>query len=132
MPILLDTHVWMWSVTEDKRLSRIARAAIARAQAEGDLWLSLISVWEIARKVEKKQLVLDRPLEQWLDLAMTMPGLQMWDLTPAIMVESCQLPQPFHGDPADRMIVASARHHGATLISKDRRIRKYGHVLTKW
>ena len=63
---------------------------------------------------------------------MTMPGLQLWDLTPAIMVESCQLPQPFHGDPADRMIVASARHHGATLISKDRRIRKYDHVLTKW
>ena len=75
-----------------------------------------------------------------VDCAMTMPGLQMWDLTPAIMVESCQLPQPFHGDPADRMIVASARHarglghraHGATLISKDQRIRKYGHVLTKW
>ena len=44
MPILLDTHVWMWSVTEDKRLSRIARAAVAPAQAEGDLWLSLISV----------------------------------------------------------------------------------------
>jgi PIN domain nuclease of toxin-antitoxin system len=132
MPILLDTHAWMWWVSGDKRLSKRARAAISKAQSEEDLWLSLISVWEVAKKIEKRLLVLDRELEQWLDLATTMPGLHLWELSRAIVVESCQLPQPFHGDSADQMIVASARHHGATLITKDRKIRDYAQVRTLW
>jgi PIN domain nuclease of toxin-antitoxin system len=54
------------------------------------------------------------------------------ELTPAILVESCQLPRPFHGDPADQMIVASARHHTFTIVTKDRRLRTYPHVQTIW
>jgi PIN domain nuclease of toxin-antitoxin system len=67
MRTLLDTHAWIWLVSEDRRLSKRATVAIATALAEQDLWLSLTSVWEVARKVEKQQLVLDRPVEQWLD-----------------------------------------------------------------
>ena len=61
-----------------------------------------------------------------------MQGLHLAELTRPILVESCQLPPSFPGDPADQLIVATARHHGATLVTKDRRIRGYAHVRTLW
>ena len=132
MPALLDTHAWVWWLTEDRRLSARARSTITARLAQQDLWISLISVWEVAKKVEKQQLVLDRPLDQWLDEALTPPGLGVWEVTRPILVQSCALPQPFHGDPADQILVATARHHGATLVTKDQRIRRYSHVLSLW
>jgi PIN domain nuclease of toxin-antitoxin system len=132
MPTLLDTHAWVWWLTEDRRLSKRAKSRIAASLAAHDLWISLISVWEIAKKVEKQQLVLDRPLDKWLDEAVTRPGLGVRELTRPILVESCELPQPFHGDPADQILVATARHHGAALITKDQRIRQYAHVQSLW
>jgi PIN domain nuclease of toxin-antitoxin system len=132
MRTLLDTHTWIWWVTEDRRVSRRAKAAIIAARAERDLWLSLISVWEVAKKVEKQQLVLDRPVDQWLDEAVTIDGLGVWELTRPILVHSCGLPQPFHGDPADQILVATARHHGAVLVTKDQRIRRYDQVHSLW
>ena len=132
MRTLLDTHAWIWWVTDDRRLSRRAHAAITGALAEQDLWLALISVWELSKKVEKRQLVLDRPLDRWLDEALTAPGLGIWELTRPILVQSCELPQPFHGDPADQMLVAAARHHGAVIVTKDQRIRRYPHVQSVW
>src|SRR5262245_8207450 len=100
MRTLLDTHAWIWWVTEDRRLSGRAKSAINAALAEHDLWPSLISVWEVAKKVEKQQLVLARPFEEWLDEALTAPALGVWELTRPILVHSCDLPKPFHGDPA--------------------------------
>ena len=132
MPTLLDTHAWVWWVTDDRRLSTRAKSLIAASVAEQDLWLSPISVWEVAKKVEKKQLILDRPLDQWLDAAVTRPGLGLWELTRSILVQSCELPQPFHGDPADQMLVATARQHGARLVTRDQRIRRYRHVQSAW
>lgn len=132
MPTLLDTHAWVWWSTEDRRLSPRAKSAIAAGLAERDLWISLMSVWEVAKKVEKQQLILDRPLEQWLDEAVTLEGLGVWELTRPILVQSCELPQPFHGDPADQIIVATARRHGAILVTKDQRIRRYAHVQSLW
>jgi len=132
MPTLLDTHAWVWWLTEDRRLSSRARSRITTGLAKHDLWISLVSVWEVAKKVEKHQLVLDRPVEQWLDEAVTSQGLGVWELTRPILVQSCQLPQPFHGDPADQILVATARHHGAMLVTKDQRIRQYAHVQSLW
>jgi PIN domain nuclease of toxin-antitoxin system len=132
MPIILDTHAWVWWATEDRRLSRRAAEAIRRGVQDDGVWLSAISVWEVAKKVEKKQLVFDRPLRVWLDQALALSGLQLAELTPAILIESCDLPQPFHGDPADQMIVASARHHHASLVTRDRQLRSYSHVPTIW
>ena len=132
MPTLLDTHTWLWWVTEDRRLSQRARAAVEKSQREEALWLSLISLWELAKKLEKGQLALDRPLDQWLDLATTMRGLHLAELTRPILVESCRLPQPFLGDPADQIIVATARHHDAVLVTKDRTIRDYAYVRSVW
>ena len=132
MPILLDTHAWIWWLTEDRRLSKRAKSAIASAASAQSLWISLISVWEVAKKVEKRQLVLDRPVEQWLDEAVAAAGLAVWELTRPILVQSCELPQPFHGDPADQILVATARRHGAVLVTKDQRIRQYAHVQSLW
>jgi PIN domain nuclease of toxin-antitoxin system len=132
MPTLLDTHAWVWWLAEDRRLSTRAKSAIRTGLVEQDLWISLISVWEVAKKVEKKQLILDRPLDQWLDEALTPQGLGVWELTRPILVESCELPQPFHGDPADQILVATARHHRAILVTKDQGIRRYAHVQSVW
>ena len=132
MPTLLDTHAWIWWVTEDPRLSRPARRAIERALARDDLWLSLISVWEVAKKTEKGQLVLDRPLDAWLDLATSRPNLHLAELTRPILTESCRLPPPFHGDPADQIIVATARDRDAVIVTKDRLIRDYEQVRSMW
>jgi PIN domain nuclease of toxin-antitoxin system len=132
MPTLLDTHAWVWWLAEDRRLSTRAKSAIRTGLVEQDLWISVISVWEVAKKVEKKQLILDRSLDQWLDEALTPQGLGVWELTRPILVESSELPQPFHGDPADQILVATARHHGAKLVTKDQRIRRYAHVQSVW
>ena len=132
MRILIDTHVWVWWATEDHRLSRRARSLIRDAQREGDMSLSLISVWEVAKKVEKGQLVLDRAVDEWLEAAANLPGLQVLELTRPVLVAACQLPPLFHGDPADQIIVATARQLGATLVTKDQRIREYPHVQSTW
>ena len=132
MPSVLDTHAWVWWVTEDPRLSRKALQAIQEAVRGEGVWLSAISIWEVAKKVEKKQLVLDRPLRQWMEQALGVTGLRVAELSPLVLMDSCQLPQPFHGDPSDQIIVASARHHQATLITRDRSLRAYPHVQTIW
>jgi PIN domain nuclease of toxin-antitoxin system len=132
MPTLLDTHAWVWWVTEDRRLSKRAKAAIETARKNDVALLSLISIWEVAKKVEKGQLAFDRPLDQWLDAALSIDGLHLSELTRPVLVESCRLPAPFHGDPADRMIVATAREQRAVLVTKDDRIRRYDHVDSLW
>jgi PIN domain nuclease of toxin-antitoxin system len=132
MATLLDTHAWVWWVTADKRLSKRAATIIRRALASRDLWISMISAWEVAKKVEKGQLTLDRPIDQWLDQAISPQGVGVWEMTRPILVESCALPQPFHGDPADQIIVATARVHGAVVVTKDERILEYAHVRSSW
>lgn len=132
MPAVLDTHAWIWWATSDRRLSRRARTAIDRAAARGELWVSMISLWEMAKKVEKGQLALDRPLDDWLDAALGAEGLQVAEMTRPILVDSCRLPQPFHGDPADQIIVATSRSLSATLITRDSRLRDYSHVRCVW
>jgi len=132
MRILLDTHAWIWWAAEDKRLSKRAATLISRATSDGAILLSPISIWELAKKVEKQQLVFDRPLRQWIERATQLPGVALAELTPEILIDSCDLPQPFHGDPADQIIVATARHHQATLVTKDSKLLDYGHVTTAW
>lgn len=132
MPTLLDTHAWVWWVTEDRRLSRPARRQIDKAAANNALWLSLISIWEVAKKVEKGQLMLDRPIDDWLDLATDHVGLHIAELSRSVLAQSCRLPPPFHGDPADQIIVATARDRDAVVVTKDRQIHQYGHVRALW
>jgi len=132
MTVVLDTHAWVWWATADRRLSRRASHVIQRAVRGSGVVISMISIWEVAKKVEKQQLVFDRPVRDWLDRATTLPGLSLVELTPAILIDSCSLPQPFHGDPADQFIVATARHLHATLVTKDSKVTSYPHVQTVW
>lgn len=132
MTTVLDTHAWLWWVTSDRRLSKPARAAIERAQRGSNLWLSMISVWEVAKKVEKGQLVFDRPVSEFIDQALHQPGLEVAEITRPVLLESCSLPGPFHGDPADQIIVATVRLRGAQLITADQRIQDYAHVRSVW
>jgi PIN domain nuclease of toxin-antitoxin system len=120
MRTFLDTHAWVWWVTRDPRISSTALAAIGNAIGREGVWLSAISIWEVAKKVEKGQLVLDRPIRAWIESALGMNGLFVAELTNEILLESCDLPKPFHGDFADQMIVATVRHYGGKLITKDR------------
>jgi PIN domain nuclease of toxin-antitoxin system len=119
-------------VTTDRRLSQRARTTIERAIKRGELYLSIYSVWEMAKKIEKGQLALDRPLDEWLDAALAPDGLQLVELTRPLLVDSCRLPQPFHGDSADQIIVATTRSLSATLITKDARLQDYPHVRSAW
>jgi PIN domain nuclease of toxin-antitoxin system len=92
----------------------------------------LISVWELAKKVEKQQMVLDRPVDEWLDEALSIRGLRLWELTRPVLIDSCTLPQPFHGDPVDQILVATARRNAAAMVTKDQKIRRYAHVQSVW
>ena len=132
MLAFLDTHAWIWWVTQDQRLSRRAMASIQSALAREGVWISAISVWEAAKKVERGQLILDRPLRKWLDVATAMEGLFVAELTTAILIESCELPPPALRDPADQMIVATVRHHGGRLVTKDAQLQEYPHVQCVW
>ena len=131
LPLLLDTHIWIWFILASDELMVSARSAINRAAASGRLRIAAISVWETALLASRGRVALGQPLAQWIEKAASMPGLSINPLLPRIAVESCRLPDAFHRDPADRMIVATARVTGATLMTRDRRILDYaarGHL----
>ena len=125
-PLLLDTHCWIW--LQDGRtesFSGAAKAAIRRAADDDDLLVSAISGWEIALLDSKKRISLSTDCEQWIRQAAGTPGLRIMPITMAIAVHSNRLPGEFHGDPADRILVATARMEGAQLLTKDRKILDY-------
>ncbi len=119
-------------MTEDDRLSARARDAISSSLEEGSLWLSPISIREVAKKVEKGRLALDRGLDDWLDLALEHTGLKIAPLDRHVLVESCRLPASLAGDPADQIIAATARSRGAVLVTRDARLRDSSGVRTLW
>lgn len=126
--IVLDTHVWVWWVHGDAKLPEPQRAYVQANEAAG-LGVSIISCWEVAKLVENQRLVLPEPVEQWLGHALAYPGIQLPNLTPRIVVESTQLPGVFHRDPADQLIVATARVFDCPLVTLDEKILAYSHVL---
>lgn len=125
--IVLDTHVWIWWVHDDPLLPPDAAQVVASHESAG-LGISAISCWEVAKLVEYNRLALPLPVSDWIKQALSYPGIQLLDLTPEITIESTQLPQPFHKDPADQLIVATARIHGVPLATFDARIRSRPHV----
>jgi PIN domain nuclease of toxin-antitoxin system len=125
--IVLDTHVWVWWVHDNPQLPESYRTYLQAHEMDG-LSISIISCWEVAKLVEYKRLILPNPVDEWLDQALAYPGLQLLDLTPRIVVESTHLPGSFHRDPADQLIVATARVYNCPLVTLDERIRAYPHV----
>ena len=127
--ILLDTHIWVWWVHGDTRLTSAQMEAIT-ANEQDMLGISAISCWEVAKLVEYKRLELPCPLEAWFEQSLGYPGVRLLELTPEIAAESCRLPGEFHRDPADQIIVATARAHGCALVTSDKRLVAYPFVPT--
>lgn len=124
--ILLDTHIWLWWVHGDGQLP--SEYSDLLQQENNDLGVNVISCWEIAKLVEYQRITLPCPISEWIEQALTYPNIQLLNLTPQIAVESTKLPQPFHRDPADQLIVATARIYGCPLMTLDAKIRDYPHV----
>ena len=125
--IVLDTHIWVWWVQGDPQLSADRRQAIQASEAAG-LGVSAISVWEVAKLVAGKRIDFGRSASEWISTALAYPGISLIPLTPEIAVESCNLPGAIHRDPADQIIVATARVMACPLMSVDAKIAAYPHV----
>jgi PIN domain nuclease of toxin-antitoxin system len=129
--ILLDTHVWWWALNEPKKLSNKALNVI-RKNPPSQRAIASISMWEFAMMVSTGKVEIRIPPDQWLEQAVNKTGIEVLDLSPKVASESCNLPGEFHKDPADRIIVATARINNLTLITKDKKIINYPYVKTVW
>jgi PIN domain nuclease of toxin-antitoxin system len=128
--ILLDTHVWLWWVAEPQRLSAKAREAIDRAEHLG---VATISCWEVAMLAEAGRIELDRAIETWIEQALADPRTSSLALTSAVAVRAALLGrEKFGGDPADRIIYATARDAGASIVTRDRALRAFDPRGTIW
>jgi PIN domain nuclease of toxin-antitoxin system len=125
--IVLDTHIWIWWVHGDPRLTQAQADVISEDEAT-EIGVSAISCWEVAKLVEYKRLILPSPVREWLDQALSYPGVRLLPLSPDIAAESANLPGTFHKDPADQIIVATSRVFDAPLVTVDEKIRAYPHV----
>ena len=130
MNYLLDTHILLWWFEEGSRLSRKARRILSQAVPDAPLLVSDVSLWEIAVLEERGRIRLAFPLRSWLDQATAPPLVRRCSISPAVAAETVMLPESLGRDPADRIIVATARVHGAALLTRDRRIIESGAVRT--
>lgn len=131
MKVLLDTHVWLWWLLGSGRLQQRERTALDRLALGADLRLAEVSLWEAQMLHAKRRLVLDRPFYVWIREAASVDVIEIVPLDVEVVVALDSLPASFHGDPADRLIVATARAHGLPLATYDRGIRK-SRTATIW
>ena len=120
--LLLDTHAWVWWISRPERLSRRQRGSIERTLKRSDvaLLVSIISCWEVALLCQHGRFRFAIPVDTWLEEATTIPGIQVVPLSLPIIVTAARLTAL--RDPADMLIVATAQHHGARLVTSDARI----------
>ncbi len=130
--IVLDTHTLVWWVTGDPLLSRAAKSAIDKTKRRGEIIVSSMSAWEIALLVERDRLVLTMDVSSWLATVEQIEQVRFLSVDVEIATKSVSLPGQFHKDPADRMIVATARKLAVPLVTKDEKLRAYPHVKTIW
>lgn len=132
MKYLLDTHTWIWWNMRPKKLSKKVLNLIREEDAYEELLLSAISPWEFSKLLEKGRIGISSDPEEWIYKALDISKLRFVHLTPMIAFHSTVLPKPFHDDPADQIIVATARKENATILTKDKRILNYKHVQSLW
>ena len=130
--IVMDTHAWVWWVSGSGSLSRPARDAVERAMAEDRLHVSSMSAWEVAMLVKAGRLDLTMDVDDWIARSESLPFLHFVPVSNRIAIRSTQLPNYPHKDPADRIIVATTLSLGATLVTKDKKLREYPEVETIW
>ena len=127
--LILDTHVWWWALSEPGHLSVVAGEVIDSVPRD-QLAISSISIWELSLLFSRGKIELKVAPEEWFEAALQ--RVEVIPLSPTITLGAYRLPGEFHRDPADRMIVATARCLGGRLVSKDRAIRNYEFVETVW
>jgi len=131
--LVLDTHVLLWWVSDSDLLSITARKAIGETLSQGsELIISTITSWEVSMLINKERLVLSMDVESWFDEIAQIDGVRFLPVDIEIGIKSTLLPGVFHKDPADRMIVATARKLAVPLVTADKKIRNYEHVKTVW
>ena len=123
--IVLDTHIWIWWVHGDATLPAPMRALLDSSEQTG-LGVSAISCWEVAKLVERQRLTLPCPVSDWIQQALSYPGVRLLDLSPRVCVESTQLPGPFHRDPATK---SSWRRRGFLMRHSSPWTRKLWPIL---
>ena len=130
--ILLDTHTWIWMASNPAQLSQKAGRAISSSIEKGEVHLSSISAWEVAILHKRGRLALTMSVRDWIARSEELPFLHVVPVNTQIAVDSVELPAPLHDDPADRIIIATARFLNATLVTKDEKILNYPHVKSLW
>ncbi|HEX2770114.1 MAG TPA: type II toxin-antitoxin system VapC family toxin [Geobacteraceae bacterium] len=130
--IVLDTHAWVWWVSNPEMLSDTARQAIDDAVRRRELFISTISAWEVAMLVEKERLSLALDVRDWISRSEALPFVTFVPLSTAIAVESVRLPGFPHTDPADRIIVATALSLGARLVTRDKKLLNFAPSRAIW
>lgn len=123
--LLLDTHVIVWLFEGIERLRSPARHAIDRAARDGTVFMSAISFWEVAMLCKRGHLSLASTVERWRDGILSSPGVAEIPIGGEVAIASVNLPGSFHADPADRLIVATARTRGLQVVTADKRILAY-------
>ena len=132
MTYLLDTHTWIWWNMNPQKLSKKVKEIIGKSDLYDEMLLSAISPWEFSKLLEKKRIGISCNPEDWINVALDMPKLRIIPLSPILSYRSTVLPQPFHNDPADQIIVATARAENATLLTKDEKNHAYENVKSLW
>jgi PIN domain nuclease of toxin-antitoxin system len=130
MELLLDTCAVLWAVADPDSLSGKSTRSIS--DPEADIFVSVISCAEIACAVERGRIRLDRHWKRWFRDYTELNGWQLVPIDPGIMEEAYSLPEYLHPDPADRIILATARILRLHLVTADRRMLEYPHVETIW
>ena len=128
-PLLLDTHIWIHYQNGSEEIRPTARPTIEAAAERGQVYISVISVWEIARLARLSRIALTSSIDRWVNEALSKPGINLLHFTPEIAIDSVNLPEPMHKDPADRILVASARVERLTLVTRDRAILAVARTL---
>ena len=132
MKYLLDTHTWVWWYMNPQKLSRRVMNLIGDTTRYDELLLSAISPWEFCKLLEKGRLAISCSPEDWLNAAFDLPKFRLVPLSPVIAYRSTVLSQPFHNDPADQIIAATALLENAAILTKDRNILEYEYVKSHW
>lgn len=133
---LLDTHIWFWAAKGDRHnLAEEFHNDIEGWQRDGKAYISAASVWEIAMMAARERVDLSVSVEHWVEMTTEDGGFIILPLSPRILIESTRLPGAIHKDPFDRMLVATAREHDLSLLSKDEKLFNYsmgGHVRVRY
>lgn len=130
--IVLDTHAWIWWISDPDNLSSTARDLIEREITRTQVYISSISAWEVTLLVSRGRLRLSMDVETWIEHSEALPFLQFVPVDNTIASRSVLLPEPLHPDPADRIIIATTLRLGALLVTKDQKIQNYPQVRTIW